>query len=68
VALSAAREAGLETTEVDDLMEREMGMPIVAAFERDGEEAFRAREAEVVGSLLEGADGGAIALLSLIHI
>jgi shikimate kinase/3-dehydroquinate synthase len=62
VALSAAREAGLETTEVDDLMEREMGMPIVAAFERDGEEAFRAREAEVVGSLLEGADGGAIAL------
>ena len=37
-------------------------MPIAAAFERDGEEAFRAREAEVVGSLLEEADGGAIAL------
>ena len=43
-------------------MERELGMPIAAAFERDGEEAFRAREAEVVGSLLEEADGGAIAL------
>ena len=28
----------------------------------DGEDAFRAREAEVVGSLLEQADGGAIAL------
>ncbi len=61
-ALAAARAAGLEATEVDDLMERELGMPIAAAFERDGEEAFRAREAETVGSLLEEADGGAIAL------
>jgi shikimate kinase/3-dehydroquinate synthase len=61
-ALAAAREAGLETTEIDDLMERELGMPIAEAFERDGEEAFRAREADVVGSLLEEADGGAIAL------
>ena len=61
-ALAAARESGLETTEIDDLMERELGMSIREAFERDGEEAFRAREAEVVGSLLEGADGGAIAL------
>ena len=43
-------------------MERELGMPIAAAFERDGEEAFRAREAEIVGALLEEADGGAIAL------
>ncbi len=33
-----------------------------AAFERHGEEGFREREAEVVGSLLESADGGAIAL------
>jgi shikimate kinase / 3-dehydroquinate synthase len=61
-ALAAAREVGLEATEVDDLMEHELGMSIVEAFERDGEEAFRAREAEVVGSLLEEADGGAIAL------
>jgi shikimate kinase / 3-dehydroquinate synthase len=61
-ALAAAREAGLETTEVDDLMEAELGASIAEAFERDGEEAFRAREAEVVGSLLERADGGAIAL------
>ncbi|HMI81364.1 MAG TPA: bifunctional shikimate kinase/3-dehydroquinate synthase, partial [Solirubrobacterales bacterium] len=36
--------------------------PIREAFGEDGEEAFRAREAEVVGSLLERADGGAIAL------
>ena len=62
VALAAAREAGLETTEIDELMERELGTSIVEAFERDGEEAFRAREAEVVGALLEEADGGAIAL------
>jgi 3-dehydroquinate synthetase/shikimate kinase len=61
-ALDIAQLAGLETTEIDELMERELGMPIAAAFERDGEEAFRAREAEVVGGLLERADGGAIAL------
>jgi shikimate kinase/3-dehydroquinate synthase len=61
-ALEAARKAGLETIEIDELMEAELGKPIRQAFEEDGEEAFRAREAEVVGSLLEGADGGAIAL------
>jgi shikimate kinase / 3-dehydroquinate synthase len=61
-ALAAARDAGLETTEIDAVMEAELGMPIAAAFERHGEEGFRAREAEVVGSLLEQADGGAVAL------
>jgi shikimate kinase/3-dehydroquinate synthase len=61
-ALAAAREAGLETTEIDELMEEALGKPIRAAFEEDGEEAFRTREAEVVGELLERADGGAIAL------
>ena len=61
-ALAAARDAGLETVEIDELMERELGMPIAEAFERHGEEGFRAREAELVGSLLEQADGGAIAL------
>jgi len=61
-ALAAAREAGLETVEIDELMERELGKPIREAFQEDGEEAFRAREAEVVGGLLEQADGGAIAL------
>ena len=61
-ALTAAREVGLESTEIDELMERELGKPIQQAFEEDGEEAFRARESEVVGALLESADGGAIAL------
>ncbi len=61
-ALAAAREAGLETTEVDDLIEREIGTSIGDFFERQGEPEFRRREAEVVLPLLEGADGGAIAL------
>jgi shikimate kinase/3-dehydroquinate synthase len=61
-ALAAAREAGLETTEIDALLEAELGMPITEAFGRHGEEGFRAREAEVVGALLEEADGGVVAL------
>jgi shikimate kinase / 3-dehydroquinate synthase len=61
-ALAAAREAGLETTEIDTLMEAGFGMPIAEAFERHGEEEFRGREAEIVGELLDEADGGAIAL------
>jgi shikimate kinase/3-dehydroquinate synthase len=61
-ALAAARDAGLETTEIDAVMEAEFGMKISEAFERHGEEGFRARESEVVGALLENADGGAIAL------
>jgi len=61
-ALAAARDAGLPTTEIDALMEEAFGKPIRQAFEEDGEDAFRAREAEVAGSLLERADGGAIAL------
>jgi shikimate kinase/3-dehydroquinate synthase len=61
-ALAAARTAGLETTEIDRLMEADLGMPIDQAFERHGEDGFRAREAEVVGELLERADGGSIAL------
>ncbi|HUC00998.1 MAG TPA: bifunctional shikimate kinase/3-dehydroquinate synthase [Solirubrobacterales bacterium] len=61
-ALAAARHAGLETTEIDELMAESFGMPITEAFEQHGEEGFREREAEIVGSLLEEADGGVIAL------
>jgi shikimate kinase / 3-dehydroquinate synthase len=62
-ALAAARAEGLPTTEIDELMEAAFGSTIPQAFERHGEEGFRAREAEVVGALLENADdGGAIAL------
>ncbi len=61
-ALKAAAAAGMETTETDDLLEAELGGPIADFFESDGEAAFRKREGEVVGALLEGAEGGAIAL------
>jgi 3-dehydroquinate synthase len=61
-ALAAARDAGLETTEVDELIEREIGAPIGEFFERHGEAEFRRREAGVVVPLLDRADGGAIAL------
>jgi shikimate kinase / 3-dehydroquinate synthase len=62
-ALQAARAAGLSTVEIDELMEASFGSTIPEAFEAHGEEGFRAREAEVVGKLLEEADdGGAIAL------
>jgi shikimate kinase / 3-dehydroquinate synthase len=62
-ALAAARGEGLPTVEIDELMEAAFGCTIPQAFERHGEEGFRARESEVVGALLEQADdGGAIAL------
>lgn len=61
-ALAAAGEAGLSVTETDVLLEEALGKPISEVFADDGEAAFRTREAEVVGSLLEQADGGAIAL------
>jgi shikimate kinase/3-dehydroquinate synthase len=61
-ALAAARGAGLETIETDALLEAALGKPIATAFEEDGEAAFRERETEVVGSLLEQAEGGSIAL------
>ena len=63
-ALAAARAVRLadEALETDELLEAGFGISIAEAFERHGEEGFREREAEVVGALLEDADGGAIAL------
>ncbi|HEX7245745.1 MAG TPA: bifunctional shikimate kinase/3-dehydroquinate synthase [Solirubrobacterales bacterium] len=61
-ALAAARDADLKATETDKLLEKAFGKSIEVVFAEDGEDAFRTREAEVVGSLLEGAEGGAIAL------
>ena len=61
-ALAAAHQHGLETTELDDLLEKHIGMPIGEFFDREGEAEFRRREAEVAIPLLENADGGAIAL------
>ena len=62
VAAGAARAAGLETVEADELLEGEIGMPIARFFGRRGEEEFRSLEAAEVGQLLENADGGVISL------
>ena len=61
-AADAARVAGLDVSEADDLLESEIGMPITTFFGRRGENEFRALEAAEVGQLLEDADGGVIAL------
>jgi shikimate kinase / 3-dehydroquinate synthase len=62
----AAREAaatlGVPAADADTLLEARLGEPIEAFFARDGEAAFRAVEEELAGDLLEGADGGVIAL------
>src|SRR4051795_11003658 len=61
-AADAARAAGLDVTAADELLEIELGMPIIKFFGHRGEEEFRALEAAEVGKLLEDADGGVIAL------
>jgi shikimate kinase / 3-dehydroquinate synthase len=61
-AAEAARAAGLEVHEADELLEEELGMPIIKFFGHRGEEEFRALEAAEVGKLLEDADGGVISL------
>jgi shikimate kinase/3-dehydroquinate synthase len=61
-AANAARAAGLETIEADELLEGELGMPIASFFGKRGEEEFRSLEDAEVGQLLEDADGGVISL------
>jgi shikimate kinase/3-dehydroquinate synthase len=62
----AAREAaaalGVPADDADALLEAKLDEPIAAYFDREGESAFRATEAELCGKLLENADGGVIAL------
>ena len=59
---NAARAAGLEAIEADELLEGELGMPIAGFFGRRGEEEFRSLESAEVSQLLEDADGGVISL------
>ena len=61
-AANAARAAGLDTIEADELLEGELGMSIARFFGKRGEEEFRSLEDAEVGQLLEDADGGVIAL------
>ena len=61
-AADAARAAGLEAVDADDMLEEELGMPIITFFGKRGEEEFRALEASEVERLLRDADGGVVAL------
>src|SRR5205814_3957085 len=61
-AAYAARAAGIEAIEADELLEGELGMSIARFFGHRGEEEFRSLEDSEVGQLLEDADGGVIAL------
>jgi shikimate kinase/3-dehydroquinate synthase len=61
-AADAARAAGLEAVDADDMLEEELGMPIITFFGKRGEEEFRALEASEVERLLQDADGGVVAL------
>jgi shikimate kinase/3-dehydroquinate synthase len=63
---SAARDAAAALDEpvhdADRLLEERLGSSIEAFFAAEGEAAFRAREEELVGELLEGDAGGVVAL------
>jgi shikimate kinase/3-dehydroquinate synthase len=55
-ARAVAAELGVDSGDSDRELERELGEPIEAFFDREGEAAFRAREEEVVLSLLRRPD------------
>jgi shikimate kinase/3-dehydroquinate synthase len=57
-----ARSLGLEVTDADAVIAEHIGMPIDRCFAEQGEAAFRAIEAELVGELLERSDGGVYSL------
>jgi shikimate kinase/3-dehydroquinate synthase len=65
---SAAAALGVESVDVDRVIEEQLGKPIAHVFDEDGEAAFRAAEERVTLELLDDADvqvlalgGGAIA-------
>ena len=47
-ARSLAAELGVEAIDSDRELERQLGEPVEAFFDREGEHSFRAREEEVV--------------------
>src|SRR6185436_18525031 len=57
-----ARRFGLGVTDADAVIAEHIGMPIDRCFAEQGEDAFRAIEAELVGDMLERADGGVFSL------
>lgn len=61
-AARAARAAGHEVLDTDELLEDELGMPIDEFFAAHGEAEFRRREGAFESALLERAEGAVIAL------
>ena len=61
-ARALAAELGVEPLDSDEELERELGERIESFFDREGEEAFRGREEQVVLRLLAGTQGGVVAL------
>jgi shikimate kinase/3-dehydroquinate synthase len=57
-----AQRFGLEVTDADAAIAEHIGMPIDRCFAEYGEARFRAVEAELVGELLERAEGGVFSL------
>jgi len=61
-ARSLAAELGAEALDSDRELERRLGEPVESFFDREGEEAFRAREEELVLELLAREDARVVAL------
>jgi shikimate kinase / 3-dehydroquinate synthase len=61
-ARSLAAELGAEALDSDRELEQRLGEPVEAFFDREGEEAFRAREEEVVLELLARDEAPVVAL------
>ena len=61
-ARKVAAELGVEALDSDREIEAELGEPIESFFDREGEQAFRAREEEVVLRLLGRDDAQVVAL------
>jgi shikimate kinase/3-dehydroquinate synthase len=57
-----AKRLGLELVDADATIAEHVGMPIDRCFAEQGEAGFRAIEAELVGELLERAQGGVFSL------
>ena len=61
-ARSLAPERGAQPLDSDRELERRLGEPVEAFFDREGEESFRAREEELVLDLLAREDAPVVAL------
>jgi len=61
-ARSLAAELGTQALDSDREVEQRVGEPIESFFDREGEEAFRAREEEVICELLDRDDAQVVAL------